>query len=149
MRQWIAALCCVGLLVTGCSPGGSEPKSAAPQEQQQPLSFDDLLTSKKLSMNTKLESDFPKTWTFQGDEAKAKLEKLIPVLKQGKELPPEGALNSRHNIPMVLFIFDFEGGAKRTINVYNDRFEYGGKWYQLDKAPDQTYGSINEIKTGF
>lgn len=149
MRRLIGALCCVGLLLSGCGPQSGEPKQTAPQEQQQAnkaMSFDDLLTSTKLSMNTKIDSDLPKSWTYKGEEAKAKLGKLIPVLKQGKELPPEGAINTQHTIPMVIFLFDAEGGNKHVINVFTDRFEFGSTWYQLDQAPEKTYGSVEKLE---
>jgi hypothetical protein len=148
MRRFIGALCCVGLLLAGCGPA-SEPKQTAPQEQSQgtkAVTFDDLLSASKLSMSTKLNSDLPKNWTYKGDEVKGKLEKLIAVLKQGKQLPPEEAVNTQHTIPMVIFIFDMEGGNKSVVNVFNDRFELGGQWYQLDQAPEKTYGSVEKLE---
>jgi hypothetical protein len=148
MRRLIGTLCCLGLLVTGCSPspGPSEGTQQEQQKETKAVSIDDLLASTGLSMNTKLDSDLPKTWNFKGEEAKVKLEKLVPVLKQGKELPPDQAINTQHNLPMVIFIFNAEGGNKRVVNVFADRFEFGGKWYQLDQAPEKTYGSINKLE---
>ncbi|ASS75665.1 hypothetical protein CIG75_12140 [Tumebacillus algifaecis] len=147
MKRLIAAGLCAGLMLTGCAPMTAEQPKPAHQEQAvgEAVTFDDLLQTTKFVMTTKAGSDLPKTWRFEGADAKAKVANLVPVLKEGKALPAEEGRLVQKTVPMVTFIFDV-GTEKISINVYADRFELQGNWYLLDTAPDRTYAAINEIK---
>ena len=136
-----AVLLGAALLTAGCGPQ-SGPGAQTGGEQGVAQSFDDLAKADKLVLTTKAESDLPNTWTYTGDDAKTRIAKLIPVLKQGKEIPAE---KKPPGVPYVQFIFDITGG-KSVLNVYTDRFEFNKKWYSLDNAPEATYGSVNELR---
>lgn len=148
MKRLIAAGLCAGLILAGCAPQTAEPPKPAHEEQTEgvALQFDDLLQTTKLVMTTKAGSDLPKTWKFEGDEAKAKANSLVPVLKEGQALPAGEGRLVQTTVPMVSFILDV-GTKKASINVYQDRYEFQGVWYKLENAPDLTYGSVNELET--
>ncbi|MFD2171378.1 hypothetical protein [Tumebacillus lipolyticus] len=146
MRRWITAGIVCGLMLSGCAPQTAEPQKPAHQEKSESkLQFEDLLQTSKLVMTTKAGSDLPKTWKFEGEEAKAKANSLVAVLKQGKELTPEEGRLVKNTVPIVSFILDVSA-EKASISVYEDRFEFQSRWYELTDAPDLTYGAINEIK---
>lgn len=147
MKRLIAAALCAGLLLAGCAPQTAEPPKPAHEDPAtgEALQFDDLLQTTKLVMTTKAGSDLPKTWKFEGDEAKAKASSLVPVLKEGRALPAGEGRLVQTTVPMVSFILDV-GTQKASINVYQDRYEFQGNWYQMEDAPDRTYGAINELK---
>jgi hypothetical protein len=146
MKRLFAVLLGASLVLFGCAPQTAEPPKPAHQENQAgvALSFDDLLETTRIIMTTKAGSDLPKTWKFEGDDAKAKAKSLVPVLKEGKELPEGEGRLVQNTVPMVSFILDVQA-EKVSITVYEDRFEFQGKWYKLDQAPDKTYGAINAI----
>lgn len=139
-RTWIALLGAALLLTAGCSSQSNNPSGSATagQETQAAASFDDFLQATKLEMITKAASDLPKNWKFQGQEAQEKAALLVPVLKSATKLDIKEPVKSP---PMVTFIGDTPAG-KRIVNVFQDRFEFSGVWYQLDDAPDKTYGPV-------
>jgi hypothetical protein len=144
MMRWLVGLTAVLLFLAGCggvtpNEQGSAPKGA---EQKQVLSFDELLGATGFTMTTKVTTELPKNWTYKGDEARQKLQSLVPVLKEGREMTGQAAVKK---VPMVIFVFELPSG-KRSLNVHEDRFEYGGRWYSLEKAPDRTYGSVETLK---
>ncbi|TCP52519.1 hypothetical protein EV586_110130 [Tumebacillus sp. BK434] len=147
MKRLIAAGLCAGLILAGCAPQTAEPPKPAHEEKPtgESIQFDDLLQTTKIVMTTKAGSDLPKTWKFEGDEAKAKANSLVPVLKEGAALPAGEGRLVQSTVPMVSFILDV-GTTKASINVYQDRYEFQGNWYQMENAPERTYGAINKLE---
>ncbi|KEO82913.1 hypothetical protein [Tumebacillus flagellatus] len=139
-RTWTLILGAALLLaLPGCAPG-NQSGTASPQQsnQQTPATFDDLSNATRLEMITKPTSDLPKNWVFQDQEAKDKAAILVPVLKSAAKMDIKDPVKSA---PVVTFVADTPNG-KRIVNLFEDRFEYHGTWYQLDNAPEKTYGPI-------
>jgi hypothetical protein len=128
------------LLGVGCAPQPGTPSGTSGQQAgtQAPASLDDLQNVTRLEMITKAGSDLPKNWIWQGQEAKDRANKVLPVLKSATKLDIKEPVKS----PPVLTLIGDTPGGKRIVNVFNDRIEYSGTWYQLDGAPDKTYEPI-------
>ncbi|MBL0388891.1 hypothetical protein JJB07_20045 [Tumebacillus sp. ITR2] len=141
MRQtWTLILGAAVLLATaGCSSQPGTPSGNSGQQQStQAATLDDLSSATRLEMLTKTDTDLRNNWIFQDQEAKDKVALLVPVLKSATKLDIKDVVKSP---PTVTFIADTANG-KRIVNVFEDRFEYQGTWYQLDSAPEKTYGPI-------
>lgn len=144
-RKILLGCAAAALIVTGCGETQEKPPGDAAQEQTKTtLTFDDLKDTTKIVMTTKAESDLPRTWKYEGEEAKQKAASLVPVLQSAEPLTPEAA-TAKGEMPLVIFIFDV-GGQKAGVNVYRDQFEFNDQWFKLEQAPEQTYGSVEELK---
>jgi hypothetical protein len=149
MRRFTGVLAAIllgaTLLATGCEgPGGGDKAQMQPgQLATEVPALDDLLQADKLIMTTKAESDIPKEWRYSGDEAKDKMAKLVPVLKQGVPMEPGWSAN-KGRPPAVSFIVDLKGN-KYGISIFDDHFEYGSKWWRLEHAPEKTYSVIEVL----
>ncbi|PWK12731.1 hypothetical protein [Tumebacillus permanentifrigoris] len=136
---WIPLFGASMLLLAGCAPQPGTPSGTTGQQQSQTaVSFDDLLTVSRLEMITKASSDLPKNWIWQGQEAKDRAAKVVPVLKSATKLDIKEPVKA----PAMLTLIGDTPSGKRIINIFNDRIEYSGTWYQLDGAPDKTYEPI-------
>lgn len=139
-RTWIALLGAMMLLSTGCAPQPGTPSGTSGQQAnpQTPVSFDDLQNVTRLEMITKTSSDLPKNWIWQGQDAKDRAIKVIPVLNSATKLDIKEPVKAP---AMITFIGDTPSG-KRIIYIFDDRIEYSGTWYQLNGAPDKVYELI-------
>ncbi|HEU4962385.1 MAG TPA: hypothetical protein VFV52_00785 [Bacilli bacterium] len=146
MRRMIGLSLCfaVALALSGCGTDSAKEPNAAHEQTKQTLTFDDLAGATRVVMTTKAESDLPKTWQYKDEEATQKAQALVPVLKEGKPLAA-GEKTAQGEMPVVIFILDVDG-QKAGINVFENQFEFNGKWYALEKAPERTYGSVEQLK---
>lgn len=142
MRYTLGILVGLTLALSGCQLHPPQPPASASQAKT--LSFDDLLGTPKMVMTTKMSSDMPNAWEYDGDVAKQKVAKLVPVLKKGTPLPKSDALKT---VPEVAFEIRV-GGSMEVIDIWADRFSYQGNWYHLDNAPVATYSSVEKLEDG-
>jgi hypothetical protein len=128
---------------TGCSLHPPQPQNQQGQADHK-VGFDDILTTDKMVMTTKMGSDLPNSWEYDDATAKEKASKLVPVLKRGTPVSKDQVTDEK-KVPDVTFE-NKVGNSMEVINVYPTTFMFAGQWYKLDSAPEKTYGSVEKLE---